>query len=71
MDDADRTSIVELADRLWRAEVERTPIPPVTEGRPDLTVQDAYAIQSHNVDRRIAAGGVVRGRKVGLTSRPM
>jgi 2-keto-4-pentenoate hydratase len=71
MGDADRTNIVELAERLWRAEIERTPIPPITEGAPDLTVQDAYAIQSHNIERRLAAGGVVRGRKVGLTSRPM
>jgi 2-oxopent-4-enoate hydratase len=61
----------ELADRLWRAEVEGTPIEPLTDAHPDLTVEDAYAIQTVNVERRVAAGGVVRGRKVGLTSRAM
>jgi 2-keto-4-pentenoate hydratase len=66
-----RSRTVELADRLWTAEVARTPIPPLTETSPDLSVQDAYAIQAHNVDRRVAAGAVVRGRKVGLTSAPM
>lgn len=67
----DPTTVVELADALWRAEVERCPIAPISGGRSDLTVQDAYAIQSHNIERRVTAGGVVRGRKVGLTSRPM
>ncbi len=64
-------AIAELADRLWQAEVERVPIAPLTDERDDLVIEDAYAIQSHNVERRVAAGGVVCGRKVGLTSRPM
>ena len=67
----ERDVVVELADALWRAEVERVPIAPITEGRPDLTVEDAYAIQTVNVERRVASGAVVRGRKVGLTSEPM
>jgi len=63
--------IGELADRLWRAEVERTPIEPITDSHRDLTVADAYAVQAVNVERRVAAGRLVRGRKVGLTSRAM
>ena len=62
--------VADLADALWRAEHERAPIAPLTDARPGLTVDDAYAIQTHNVARRVAAGAVVRGRKVGLTSRP-
>lgn len=61
--------IAELADRLWRAEAGRAPVAPVTESVPDLSVDDAYAVQTHNVERRVAAGATVRGRKVGLTSR--
>jgi 2-keto-4-pentenoate hydratase len=62
---------VELAGRLWRAETDRAAIEPITETWPGLTIDDAYAIQSRNVERRQAAGRVIRGRKVGLTSRPM
>jgi 2-keto-4-pentenoate hydratase len=61
----------ELADRLWQAEVERKPIEPISDSHPDLTVEDAYAIQTVNIERRVAAGQLIRGRKVGLTSRAM
>jgi 2-keto-4-pentenoate hydratase len=61
--------VAELADRLWRAEVERVPVEPISQDRPDLTIDDGYAIQTRNVTRRVTAGSVVRGRKVGLTSR--
>ncbi len=62
-------AVVRSADALWQAEVERTPIEPLSDGWRDLSIADAYAIQSHNVARRVAGGAVVRGRKVGLTSR--
>ena len=68
MTDMHRTTIVELADRLWQAEVDRTPIEPITAIRPDLTIHDAYAIQAYNIRRRVAAGRVVRGRRLGRTS---
>jgi 2-keto-4-pentenoate hydratase len=61
--------VAELADRLWRAEAERVPVEPFSQDRPDLTIDDAYAIQGRNVTRRVTAGAVVRGRKVGLSSR--
>jgi 2-keto-4-pentenoate hydratase len=61
------TGVVGLADRLWNAAVDRRPVEPLTRARPDLTVQDAYAIQAHNVGRRVAAGAVVRGCRLGGT----
>lgn len=64
-----RTVVAELADSLWRAEVERTPIAPLTDSRPELSAAEAYAVQTRNVERRVAAGAVVCGHKVGLTSR--
>ena len=64
-------AVMELTDRLWQAELDRVPIGPLSDSDPDLTVTAAYAIQTRNVERRVAAGAVVRGRKVGLTSRPM
>jgi 2-oxopent-4-enoate hydratase len=66
----DVPTVVGLADRLWRAEVERTPIEPLTDTRPELTVEDAYAIQAHNVRRRVGAGRRVRGCRLGRTSGP-
>jgi len=68
---AGESLVGQLADRLWQTEVKRTPIDPITDSRRHLTVQDAYAIQTVNVERRVAAGRVLRGRKVDLTSRAM
>jgi 2-keto-4-pentenoate hydratase len=59
------------ADALWMAEVERQPIPPLTLAYPGMDVADAYAIQLLNVGRRVETGRVVRGQKVGLSSRAM
>jgi 2-oxopent-4-enoate hydratase len=61
----------ELADDLWEADRTAKPVAPLTDRHSDLTIEDAYAIQTINIDRRIAAGQRVIGRKVGLTSKPM
>ena len=61
-------TLVELAESLREAERTRTPIAPLTGEHPDLTVADSYRIQQLNVKARKEAGGLVRGRKVGLTS---
>jgi 2-keto-4-pentenoate hydratase len=61
----------QLADELWDADRTAKPVAPLTERFPDLVIDDAYAIQTINIDRRVADGQLVIGRKVGLTSRPM
>jgi 2-oxopent-4-enoate hydratase len=61
----------QLADELWDADRSTKPVAPLTDRHPDLGIEDAYAIQTINIDRRIAAGERVIGRKVGLTSKPM
>jgi 2-oxo-3-hexenedioate decarboxylase/2-keto-4-pentenoate hydratase len=53
------------ADRTGRA------VAPLTATYPDMTVEDAYAIQVINIRARTEAGARVVGRKVGLTSRVM
>jgi len=69
--------VISSADReaaaaaLATAERDRAPIGPLTAEWPDLDVTDAYEIQLVNAGERQAAGGVVRGHKVGLTSRAM
>jgi 2-oxopent-4-enoate hydratase len=61
----------DLADELWEADRTTKPVEPLTDRHPDLDIEDAYAIQTINIDRRTAAGQRVVGRKIGLTSRPM
>jgi 2-keto-4-pentenoate hydratase len=64
----EETRLAELAARLRTAEDDRAPIPALTAEDAGLTVADAYRIQQINVHRRKEEGGLVRGRKVGLTS---
>jgi 2-keto-4-pentenoate hydratase len=64
MTGSDPTTVAHLVDRLWRAEVNRVAVAPLSADTPDLSV-DAYAVQTCNIDSRVAAGAVVRGRKVG------
>lgn len=49
----------------------RQPIEPLIERHPEMTIEDAYAIQSMQTERRVADGAVIRGHKVGLTSHAM
>jgi 2-oxo-3-hexenedioate decarboxylase/2-keto-4-pentenoate hydratase len=66
--DADRRR---AAERLRAAERTRIPIAPLSTGLRGLEPADAYAIQLANVRARLEAGAVVRGHKVGLTSKAM
>jgi len=67
----DTALIAELANELWDADASCVPIQPLTDRHPQLDVTDAYAIQTHNIDRRVAAGAHIRGRKIGLTAAAM
>ena len=60
-----------IADELVRADRERTVLPRLTQRFPDMTVDDAYAIQKLWSDRRIANGARLVGHKIGLTSKVM
>lgn len=61
----------ELAAALYRAELERSPIAPLTDTYPDMDIADAYAIQLEGVRLRTQAGAGIAGWKVGLTSKAM
>ena len=60
-----------LAQRLWNAEADVAPIAPLTADHPDLTPDDAFEIQLVNIRRKLEAGAVVTGHKVGLASKAM
>lgn len=59
------------ASALGEAERTGVPLAPLTDRWPAIEVDDAYAIQLLSVRDRLAAGEVVRGHKIGLTSGPM
>ena len=60
-----------LAEALWEAERSRVPISPLSEIHAGITVEDAYAVQGLNLERRLTGGARLLGRKVGLTAKAM
>jgi 2-oxo-hept-3-ene-1,7-dioate hydratase len=67
----DEDVVADAAGRLDHAEHTRVPIRQLSLQYPDMTVADAYAVQHAWVNHKLAEGRVLRGRKIGLTSRPM
>lgn len=67
----DTARIVEEAQRLHQAEKNRQQIQATTLRYPDMTINDAYAIQSAWMDIKKSEGRTVAGYKIGLTSRAM
>ena len=63
--------IREMAQALLTARSSRTPIAPLTERFPDMTIEDAYAVQQGLVAGLLADGDSIIGYKLGLTSKPM
>lgn len=60
--------MIRLADELFEADRTLVPVAPLRNRVLDLSLEDAYVIQTHQLDRHIAGGRVLAGRKVGLTS---
>ncbi|WP_417250698.1 2-oxo-hept-4-ene-1,7-dioate hydratase [Celeribacter sp.] len=60
-----------VAADLLRAEKERNQIGLVSLRFPNMTMDDAYAIQSAHMSRKLAEGRRIVGWKIGLTSRAM
>jgi 2-oxo-hept-3-ene-1,7-dioate hydratase len=59
------------AGQLYEARKTRTQLRHFSKDYPDITLQDAYAIQSEWVKLEMADGRKIMGRKIGLTSRAM
>jgi 2-oxo-hept-3-ene-1,7-dioate hydratase len=66
-----RDEIAGAASRLHQAEKTRTQIRQLSQDHPAITIEDAYAIQKAWIDIKLAEGRVVRGHKIGLTSKAM
>jgi len=59
------------AERLHQAEQTRKQIRQLSLDHPGMTLDDAYAIQKAWVAIKVSEGRVVRGHKIGLTSKAM
>lgn len=57
-----------FAEQLFEAEEKQSSIAPITSFEPQLTVQEAYSIQLENIERKLAQGQKIVGKKIGLTS---
>ena len=60
-----------LARELYDARKTRTPLRHFSQRFPAMTIEDGYAIQREWVKLELADGRVIKGRKIGLTSRAM
>jgi 2-oxo-hept-3-ene-1,7-dioate hydratase len=67
----DQQTVERLAQRLDDAERGKSLITAFTREFPDLTIEDAYAIQRAWTKLQLSRGRVVRGHKIGLTSKAM
>lgn len=63
--------IQSLAERLEAAEQSRVPMTQLSMQHPDMTVDEAYAVQTAWRNIKLAQGHTLAGRKIGLTSRAM
>ena len=59
------------AERLHQAEKTRRQIRQLSQEFPGITIEDAYAIQTAWIEIKRAEGRVVKGHKIGLTSKAM
>lgn len=57
-----------LGDALYEALASCKTLAPLTNQRPDISIDDAYAIQQRLMARRLGAGEKVIGKKIGVTS---
>ena len=65
------TTAEQRARALYEARRDLRPIPPFTETDPDMSADDAYAVQTHFASMLLADGDSILGYKLGLTSKAM
>ncbi|EAA6843836.1 TPA: 2-oxo-hepta-3-ene-1,7-dioic acid hydratase [Salmonella enterica] len=67
----DNDVIHRIAQRLNQAEKNREQIRAISLDHPEITIEDAYAVQRQWVEMKINEGRKLVGHKIGLTSRAM
>ena len=67
----DKATIERLGDELYAALRAQTVLAPLTDREPGITIDDAYFISLRFLERRLADGEKVIGKKIGVTSKPV
>ncbi|MEQ8234883.1 MAG: 2-oxopent-4-enoate hydratase, partial [Gammaproteobacteria bacterium] len=65
----DNARIDAFGAALYAALLERCPIAPLTEQAPGITIEDGYRVSRALLERRLAAGERMVGKKIGVTSK--
>jgi 2-oxopent-4-enoate/cis-2-oxohex-4-enoate hydratase len=67
----DKATIERLGDELYAALRAQAVLAPLTDREPAITIDDAYYISLRFLERRLADGEKVVGKKIGVTSKPV
>lgn len=62
-------TIARYGDELYDSLIQCVPVEPLTNREPEISITDAYHIQLRMIQRRLDAGEVVVGKKIGVTSK--
>lgn len=65
------TKVEELHTHLKQAWQQSEGVQPLTELAPELSIDEAYAVQLHTIQEKVERGEVITGKKIGLTSKAM
>lgn len=65
------SQIENIRQALSAADASRRSIAPLSKQYPEMSIDDAYAVQTAFQAHRLAAGAKLIGRKIGLTSKPV
>lgn len=64
-----KEKITQFGDALYDALRTRTTIEPLTEQAPEIEIEDAYQVSLRMLERRLADGESMIGKKIGVTSK--
>ncbi|HEY9025432.1 MAG TPA: 2-oxo-hepta-3-ene-1,7-dioic acid hydratase, partial [Burkholderiaceae bacterium] len=67
----DATTLSQAAERLEQAQLSRRACRQFSLDHPDMTIDDAYAIQHAWMQLKLRNGRTLKGHKIGLTSKAM
>lgn len=65
----DKEKIISYGDSLYDCLQKRTTIGPITDQEADFSIEDAYHISLHLLQRRLDDGEKIIGKKIGVTSK--